>query len=52
MENDVSQAISFLVRRLQKEDNADAALKYSQSALNLIHVMQIYQANDMGKRSI
>lgn len=47
MEKDVEQAISFLVLRLQKETNADAALKYSQAALNLAHVLVNYRVNNI-----
>jgi hypothetical protein len=41
MEKDVRDAITYLVLRLQKDPSADAALRYSQSALNLMHVLQI-----------
>lgn len=46
MEKDIQQAISFLVLQLQKEKSADAALKFSQSVLNLAHALNVYKNID------
>ena len=47
MEKNVKEAISFLVKQLQKETSPDAALKFSQSALNLIHVLVNCKCNSI-----
>lgn len=47
MEKDIKEAITFLVTQLQKENSPDAALKFSQAALNLAHVLVNYKVNNI-----
>ena len=48
MTKEVKEAINTLVKKAQDSHNADAALKYSQAALNTAHVAAVL--NEIEKR--
>lgn len=46
METEVTAAIKLLAEKIVGEIKADDALKYTQAALNLAHVLQVKKQTD------
>ena len=45
MEKSINEAIELLAIKINKEIKSEDALRYSQSALNLAHVLQVKSLN-------